>query len=141
MFALTGQSRRRSLGPRLLSLVAGVMGVLLAVGAQAQEFRLLMIEQHGCYYCRVFNRDIAPAYEKSELGAAAPLERAQLRGPLPDGVSLASPPVVTPTFILIGADGQEIERLTGFPGEDFFWPYVTDMLSKAQSENGQTGGG
>ena len=141
MFALTGQPRARNPGPRLLSLAAGVMGVLLAFGAQAQEFRLLMIEQHGCYYCRVFNRDIAPAYEKSDLGAIAPLESAQLRGDLPEGVSLASPPVVTPTFILLDAGGQEIERLTGFPGEDFFWPYVTDMLTKAQSEKGQTGGG
>ncbi|WP_438655265.1 hypothetical protein [Roseinatronobacter monicus] len=100
--------------------------------AQAQDLRLLMVEQAGCYYCRVFNRDIAPVYEKSTEGQAAPLVHVQLRGELPEGVTLDTQPFVTPTFILIGPDGAEIERLTGFPGEDFFWPYVSDMIASAQ---------
>ncbi|MCC5957196.1 MAG: hypothetical protein JJU07_13945 [Natronohydrobacter sp.] len=110
------------------------MAVLLAMpgGAGAQDLRLLMIEQAGCYYCRVFNRDIAPVYETSIEGQIAPLVHAQLRGPLPEGITLASTPFVTPTFILIGPDGIEIERLTGFPGEDFFWPYIGDMIAAAQ---------
>lgn len=94
--------------------------------------RLLMIEQAGCSYCVAFNRDIAPIYEKTELGAAAPLFHADLRGGIPDGIALASRPFVTPTFILIGPDGQELSRMTGFPGEDFFWPYITQMIEDAQ---------
>ncbi|MGL4413515.1 MAG: thioredoxin family protein [Roseinatronobacter monicus] len=115
------------------ALVAGI--VLSGFGfsaAQAQDLRLLMVEQAGCYYCRVFNRDIAPVYEKSTEGQAAPLVHVQLRGELPEGVTLDTQPFVTPTFILIGPDGAEIERLTGFPGEDFFWPYVSDMIASAQ---------
>ena len=114
-------------------LVAGI--VLSGFGfsaAQAQDLRLLMVEQAGCFYCRVFNRDIAPVYEKSTEGQAAPLVHVQLRGELPEGVTLDTQPFVTPTFILIGPDGAEIERLTGFPGEDFFWPYVSDMIATAQ---------
>lgn len=116
------------------ALVAGI--VLSGFGfstAQAQDLRLLMVEQAGCYYCRVFNRDIAPVYEKSTEGQAAPLVHVQLRGDLPDGVTLNAQPFVTPTFILIGPDGAEIERLTGFPGEDFFWPYISDMITTAQA--------
>ncbi len=115
------------------ALVAGI--VLSGFGfsaAQAQDLRLLMVEQAGCYYCRVFNRDIAPVYEKSTEGQAAPLVHVQLRGEVPEGVTLDTQPFVTPTFILIGPDGAEIERLTGFPGEDFFWPYVSDMIATAQ---------
>ena len=115
------------------ALVAGI--VLSGFGfsaAQAQDLRLLMVEQAGCYYCRVFNRDIAPVYEKSTEGQAAPLVHMQLRGEVPEGVTLDTQPFVTPTFILIGPDGAEIERLTGFPGEDFFWPYVSDMIATAQ---------
>ena len=115
------------------ALVAGI--VLSGFGfsaAQAQDLRLLMVEQAGCYYCRVFNRDIAPVYEKSTEGQAAPLVHVQLRGELPEGVTLDTQPFVTPTFILIGPDGAEIKRLTGFPGEDFFWPYVSDMIATAQ---------
>lgn len=103
--------------------------------ASAQELRLLMIEQAGCYYCRVFNRDIAPAYAMSDIGQQAPLVHADLRGPLPDGITLASTPFVTPTFILIGPGGHEVERLTGFPGEEFFWPYVRDMIDAALGES------
>lgn len=125
----------------LLVCIGAFCMAFAASAAQAQDFRLLVIEQHGCYYCRVFNRDIAPAYERSEFGSAAPLLRAQLRGDLPDGVSLASPAVVTPTFILLDADGQELERLTGFPGEHFFWPYISDMLEKAQKALSVEAGG
>lgn len=119
-------------------LISTIFAVLALVGAaqsaaaqEAAGFRLLLIEQAGCYYCRVFNRDIAPIYDQSAEGLAAPLMRADLRGPLPEGVTLTTLPFVTPTFILIGPDGKEIERLTGYPGDDFFWPYVNDMLTQA----------
>jgi hypothetical protein len=116
----------------LMLLAAGAALPLGGVSAQdATGFRLLMIEQTGCYYCRVFNRDVAPVYETSTEGAAAPLIHADLRGDLPDGVTLLSRPFVTPTFILIGPDGVEVERLTGYPGDDFFWPYIGDMLVQA----------
>ena len=117
-------------------LVRGLAAVALmacAATAQAQEFRLLMIEQVGCYVCAAFNRDVAPAYEASAEGQVAPLVHVDLRGPLPEGVTLASRPFVTPTFVLIGPDGHELERLTGFPGEDFFWPYVNEMFDHARA--------
>lgn len=117
--------------PGLLSLVAGVILAAAGAPAGAQDFRLLMIEQAGCVYCRIFNRDIAPIYAASPEGRVAPLVHADLRGPLPEGVTLASRPVVTPTFILIGPDGVERERLMGFPGEDFFWGYLARMFERA----------
>lgn len=112
-------------------------GVLLSAvmpgSAQAQEFRLLMISQVGCYVCAEFNREVAPAYEASVENDIAPLVHADLHGPLPEGVTLTSRPFVTPTFILIGADGQELDRLIGFPGEDFFWPYINEMFERART--------
>lgn len=127
----------RTLSIRLRSTAAAVAlaGVALvsAGAASAQELRLLMIEQVGCYICAAFNRDIAPAYEASPEGQAAPLIHADLRGPLPAGVTLASRPFVTPTFILLGPDGAEVDRLIGFPGEDFFWPYVNEMIDRART--------
>lgn len=103
-----------------------------AAPATAQELRLLMIEQTGCYICAAFNRDIAPAYSASAEGQMAPLIHADLRGPLPDGVVLATRPSVTPTFILLDAEGRETGRLIGFPGEDFFWPFIGELIARAQ---------
>lgn len=117
-----------------------ILGAAVAVATQlspalAQSeggLRLLMIEQPGCAYCIAFNRDIAPIYAKTEHGAAAPLVHADLRDEMPADVQLDSQPYVTPTFILLGPDGHELSRLTGFPGEDFFWPYVSRMIADAQ---------
>lgn len=130
MFKNTRQSLLSAAVQKALVVGFFLFGV---TAAHAQDFRLLMVEQAGCYYCRVFNRDIAPVYEKAPEGQMAPLVHVQLRGDLPEGVTLNTRPFVTPTFILIGPDGNEIERLTGFPGEDFFWPYVSDMIATAQA--------
>jgi hypothetical protein len=114
-----------------LRLVLFCLLSLLAVPATASGFRLLMIEQPSCIYCRIFNRDVAPAYAASPEGQAVPLVHADLRGPWPEGVTLVSRPTVTPTFILIGPDGVERDRLMGYPGDDFFWGYLTRMLTRA----------
>ncbi len=108
--------------------------LLLALPAQqarAEGFRLLMIESPSCVYCRIFNRDVAPVYAVAPEGRMAPLIHADLAGPWPEGVTLASRPAVTPTFILIGPDGVERERLMGYPGEDFFWGYLARMFERA----------
>ena len=116
----------------VLSTVAAVGLAFTALPATAQAFRLLMVEQVGCYVCVAFNRDVAPAYLASAENLVAPLEHVDLRGPLPEGVTLASRPFVTPTFILIGPDGAEMERLIGFPGQDFFWSYLNEMIDRAR---------
>jgi len=115
-------------------VTAAVFTGLMSVPAFAQEFRLLMIEQVGCYVCTAFNRDIAPIYNISPEAEAAPLIHADLRGPMPDGVQLVSQPFVTPTFILLDTHGNEQGRLIGFPGEDFFWPYINEMLETARGD-------
>lgn len=105
--------------------------LLAAAPAGAQGFRLLMIETASCAYCRLFHRDLAPAYAASPEGRAAPLVRADLAGPWPEGVALASPPSATPTFILLGPDGAERDRLIGYPGAEFFWAHLARMFDRA----------
>jgi hypothetical protein len=33
----------------------------------------------------------------------------------------------TPTFVLV-ADGREVGRITGYPGEDFFWGLLQRLI-------------
>lgn len=114
-------------------IVLALVGVLALIPGMAQAaVELLMFEQPGCLYCARWDAEIAPEYPLTEEGKAAPLRRLQLRAPLPEGISIASHPVFTPTFILI-RDGQETGRIEGYPGEDFFWPLLADML-KATDE-------
>ncbi|SEO06929.1 thioredoxin domain-containing protein [Palleronia pelagia] len=112
-----------------LPLLATCLGLLTALPAWAER-ELVMVEQHGCVWCERWDAEIAPAYPKTEIGAEAPLRRIDLNAPVPVDLTLASPPRLTPTFILID-DGDEIARLEGYPGEDFFWAVIERMLSDA----------
>ena len=125
-------ARRRKASLKTTGLAA-VFLCATAVTAVAGEFRLLMIQQVGCYVCEAFNRDIAPIYEVSPEGRTAPLIHADLHQPMPEGVTLATLPFVTPTFVLLDEGGLEVGRLTGFPGEDFFWPYINEMFDTARA--------
>jgi hypothetical protein len=102
----------------------------IAAPATAAELELLMFEQPGCIYCAQWNAEVGPEYPLTDEGKAAPLRRLQLRDPLPDGLTLVSHPVFTPTFVLM-QDGVETSRIEGYPGEDFFWPLLGDMIEKA----------
>ena len=86
-----------------------------------------MVEQPGCVYCERWDDEIAPAYPKTAEGQFAPLVRADLRAGAPDGVTYARRVVFTPTFVLID-EGEELARIEGYPGEDFFWPLLTKLL-------------
>lgn len=97
--------------------------------AQAGDINLIMVEQPGCAYCMAWDDQIAPAYPKTAEGRFAPLIRADLHIGPPEGVSYARRVNFTPTFILI-EDGQEIARMEGYVGEDFFWPLYSQLLEK-----------
>ena len=94
------------------------------------EVYLLMAEQKGCQYCRQWDAQIAHVYPKTPEGRAAPLRRYDIHEDVPAGVTLDGNVRFTPTFVLI-RDGREIDRLEGYPGEDFFWGLLGAMLSRA----------
>nr|WP_237064404.1 hypothetical protein [Loktanella sp. M215] len=93
---------------------------------------LVMIEQPGCQWCARWNAEIAPIYPKTPEAARAPLRRIDLHAPVPDDLTLARPAVFTPTFVLV-VEGTEVDRMEGYPGPDFFWPLLDEMLAKVES--------
>lgn len=115
---------------RLLLLLGFLLSPLRA-GAEGLE--LLMFEQPGCVYCAAWDREIAPQYPLTTEGKAAPLRRLQLREPLPSGLTLDAPPVFTPTFVLVD-DGVETGRIEGYPGADFFWPLLADLITEVAAD-------
>ena len=108
----------------------------LPLAASAETY-LLMAEEDGCFWCAKWNSEIAEIYPKSAEGRAAPLKRFDLRGPAPE-VEFASRVRFTPTFVLV-RDGQEIDRIEGYPGQDFFWSLLAMMLQRAKIPLEQTG--
>ncbi|WP_421999254.1 hypothetical protein [Roseovarius mucosus] len=102
-----------------LFLTFGLMGPLLAA-------ELLMLERHGCHWCERWNAEIGPAYPKTIEGTRAPLRRVQINA-LPEDIAFSSRPIFTPTFVLV-EDAQELGRIEGYAGDEFFWFLLTQLL-------------
>jgi len=98
------------------------------------ETILIMFEAEGCPYCDLWNEQIGPIYPKTEEAAIAPLLQMDIDDPLPEGVTIDGDLIYTPTFVLVN-DGQEVARLLGYPGEDFFWGLLDRMIDKLPEQN------
>lgn len=111
--------------PRILSLIlAGLL--LCGVVYKAAAAELVMVEQEGCHWCERWDTEISAIYPKSSEGQQAPLRRVDLRD-LPPDIAFTSRPVFTPTFVLVD-QGQELGRMEGYAGDEFFWFLLGKLL-------------
>ena len=86
-----------------------------------------MVEEPGCRFCRKWSEEIGPGYRKSAEGRFAPLKRVQ-RGA--DEIKGLAPVVFTPTFVVMRS-GEELGRITGYPGADYFYTELRPILASA----------
>ena len=111
-----------------------LLGVSRAEAAATQEIshglRLMMLDRKGCIYCAAWKREIGAGYDSSAQGKTAPLAIIDIDGPWPDGLAIGRQPYLTPTFILL-RDGQELDRIEGYPGQDYFYPVLDEMMQRA----------
>ena len=122
----------------MLMAIMTLSAVMLTQGAHAATPmsqtgsaapRLIMVEQHGCAYCAIWNEKIGPIYPKTTAGAIAPLERVDFADVNTIDVEKLRPVGFTPSFLLV-QDGVEIARIDGYPGEDFFWGLLEMYLKE-----------
>lgn len=112
---------------RLATLLLTFTLAVLPLAARAETV-LVMVEEHGCAWCARWNKEIGPVYEKTAEGRAAPLRRALIGAP-PEDIDFARGLHFTPTFVLV-RDGVELGRIEGYPGEDFFWGLLGQLLEQ-----------
>lgn len=101
--------------------------ILMANAADAAE--LVMFRRDGCPWCAKWDREIGPIYPKTEFNLRAPVRQVNLdRGRDP---SIVHAPIhYTPTFVLI-EDGKEVGRIEGYPGDEFFWVRLENLLERS----------
>ena len=110
---------------RLVSAL--LLTLLLAPAARSAE--LVVFEQKGCVWCQRFDREIAPAYDKTTEGKRAPLRRLDIAKPAPADLAFITRERFTPVFVLID-EGREIGRIRGYPGDTFFWGLLANLLER-----------
>jgi len=115
--------------PRWIRSLAAAAVLALFAPAAASAAELLMYRTAGCSWCAQWDAVIGPIYPKTEVGRRAPLrmvDRDKESGP---EVALLRPVRYSPTFVLVD-EGREIGRIEGYPGEDFFWGLLENLVLK-----------
>ncbi len=115
--------------PLLRIFAAGIFVLLASLAAQAGAVELVYVFDPGCPYCRLWDKEIAPVYEKTAEGQRAPIKKIDKQDPVLDSMNMERPVHYTPTFVLM-QDEREIGRIEGYPGEDFFWVRLASLLEK-----------
>jgi hypothetical protein len=112
------------------ALVVGaiLIAALSAPPASAvSPVRLVMVEEPGCRFCQKWHAEIGRGYRNTSEGRFAPLKRVRRGAPELTGLA---PVVYTPTFILMRS-GEELGRVTGYPGAEYFYEELRPLLSAA----------
>jgi len=92
---------------------------------------LIMFDQDHCEWCERWEEEIGVVYAKTPEGKAAPLRRIDIHDDRPEPLTAIKGVAFTPTFVLI-ENGKELGRIAGYPGEDFFWPMLAQLLEKRE---------
>jgi len=103
---------------------------LVLSGPRAVEgAELVMFESEACSWCERWDAEIAPIYPKTAEARIAPLRRVDVDDALPADLKTLKAVVYTPTFVLMHQQ-KEIGRILGYPGEDFFWALLEELMAK-----------
>ena len=123
-----GSALRRIVIPSLV-LLALITGAADRAGAT----ELVIFESTACEWCETWNKEIGGIYHNTVEAQSAPLRRVDVDDGRPDDLAHINGIVYTPTFVMM-KDGIEVGRIIGYPGEDFFWQLLNELIVKAKAQ-------
>lgn len=103
--------------------------VLLATANPVSAAELVMFESPICEWCEQWDEELSGIYPKTAEGKRAPLRRVNIYDTRPDDLEDVKGISFTPTFVLWD-EGREIGRIVGYPGEDFFWGLLGELIEE-----------
>jgi hypothetical protein len=106
--------------------------ILTTLAADAAE--LVMYRRDGCPWCAAWDKAIGPIYPKTDVAKRAPLHMVDIDRVTGVDVTLQRPIRYTPTFVLV-EDKREVGRIEGYPGEEFFWGLLDELVAKLAPAN------
>ncbi len=112
---------------RIIAALTILTLILMPIRTSAAE--LVMFESEICEWCQVWHQEIGGVYAKTPEGRKARLRRIDIDDPRPADLQFVRGIRFTPTFVLVDK-GVEIGRIAGYPGEDFFWGMLDQILKR-----------
>lgn len=112
-----------------LVIASAVFAASLSMSRVAQAAEFVMFERAGCVWCQRWNREIAPIYDKTDEAKVLPLRRVDIDHDKPTDITLASPVIYTPTFVVIDK-GREIGRISGYTNDMSFWGLLSKFAAQ-----------
>ena len=102
--------------------------------------QLIMFDDEACPWCIRFKEEVLPVYPKTDEGKAAPI-RIVDAAEVPKELEHLEPIVYTPTFVLIDDEAHVIGRIEGYPGYEFFWTRLEELLDKLKEHEARKAAG
>lgn len=98
--------------------------------ASNSAFELVVVEAEGCIYCRLFRRDVLPAYEASSQAKDLPVRFVDINDIQADHLNFKSEVDVVPTFVVVKSH-DEVGRIAGYIGPENFFHSISYLLASA----------
>jgi len=115
----------------LITLAPAARAAIETSALPAPSLQLIVIEVPGCFYCRLFRRDVLPAYAATPNARRIPMRVIDLKAAKARKLSLARPIDVVPTVVLLRG-GKEIGRIPGYLARENFLRSINYLLSHAE---------
>lgn len=93
-------------------------------------FELVVVEADGCIYCKLFRRDVLPAYENSKQGKDAPVRFLDVNDIETARLDLKSAVDIVPTFVIVKSQ-HEVGRISGYVGPENFFHSINYLIASA----------
>lgn len=110
-----------------LAAIAAMVALLWSPAAEAGD--LVMYEASDCPWCETWHSEVGNLFDKTEEARVLSLRVVDVDDPIPDDLEHVEGIVYTPTFVVLH-DGQEVGRILGYPGEDFFWGLLHSIMRR-----------
>ncbi|MBL6958800.1 MAG: hypothetical protein ISR52_07460 [Rhodospirillales bacterium] len=112
--------------------------VFMFVVSPLAAAELVYFHEDACPWCERWQKEVGVIYHKTDEAKVLPLREVEIDAPRPKDLLKIRPIIYTPTFVVMDG-GLEVGRITGYPGEDFFWPMLEGLIKKLDqpTTNGQ----
>lgn len=118
--------------PRLF-FASALCSLIAVMTLESPAAELVMLEEAGCSYCEQWDEEVGVVYYKTAEGRRLPLRRVNIHDPLPKDLAYLVKGGYSPTFVVVDK-GREIGRIRGYPGEDFFWGLLGELIKRLPPE-------